>query len=316
MASRKTLVNDDDIQQDVQTVSNQKHTLDSDEEDDADYERDYLEGSDVEGEEEGVATVQDEIKITPFNMREELEEGHFDTEGNYHWSKDSDIHDNWLDNIDWVKIKENKKQKEDEDDDDDGGVDMFKDVPVFDINKSYKELLSHMNKNETINQTIIRLGKSRPKLSTAQRMKMKKLNKTDEFSEKITKISEIANEILSRTGNMDLYEMSYEAIEEKINKSSATSSSKVTEQMKRPASSDSIQLGSSKKLKTQSDSEQDLLWEYKIKLDDSELHGPFTSQQMLKLTEKAEFKDGVYVKKVGIDSSFYNSKRIDFDLYC
>ena len=38
-------------------------------------------------------------------MKEELEEGHFDTEGNYHWKKEGNIRDNWLENIDWVKVR-------------------------------------------------------------------------------------------------------------------------------------------------------------------------------------------------------------------
>lgn len=42
------------------------------------------------------------VPITPFNLKEEMEEGHFDAEGNYFIKKDADIRDNWLDNIDWV----------------------------------------------------------------------------------------------------------------------------------------------------------------------------------------------------------------------
>lgn len=49
-----------------------------------------------------------EIRITPFNMQEELEEGHFDKEGMYHWKKDKDIQDNWLENIDWCKVNKNR----------------------------------------------------------------------------------------------------------------------------------------------------------------------------------------------------------------
>lgn len=116
-----------------------KHTLDSDEEDSDDYEkwrtaqrlrwschdewggaqnaiklnllfylsifRDDLRNSDIEGEEEGSTSVQqDEIKITPFNMREELQEGHFDRDGHYHWNKEVEIKDNWMDNIEWSKV--------------------------------------------------------------------------------------------------------------------------------------------------------------------------------------------------------------------
>lgn len=64
---------------------------------------DNLNDSDIEGGEEGVGKVEDDVKITPFNMREELEEGHFDKDGHYHWNKETEIKDNWLDNIDWVK---------------------------------------------------------------------------------------------------------------------------------------------------------------------------------------------------------------------
>ena len=56
------------------------------------------------GQEEGVSGQDGEVKITPFNMKEELEEGHFDTEGNFHWDKTSLIKDNWLDNIDWIQV--------------------------------------------------------------------------------------------------------------------------------------------------------------------------------------------------------------------
>lgn len=31
-----------------------------------------------------------------------MQEGHFDSEGNYFIKKDQEIRDNWLDNIDWV----------------------------------------------------------------------------------------------------------------------------------------------------------------------------------------------------------------------
>lgn len=51
-----------------------------------------------------VATIDfDEgVRITPFNLDEEMEEGYFDSEGNYFINKDKEIKDNWLDNIDWV----------------------------------------------------------------------------------------------------------------------------------------------------------------------------------------------------------------------
>ncbi len=37
-------------------------------------------------------------------MHEEMQEGHFDTEGNYHWKKEKEVRDNWLENIEWVNV--------------------------------------------------------------------------------------------------------------------------------------------------------------------------------------------------------------------
>lgn len=56
------------------------------------------------GQEEGNVGVEEGITITPFNMKEELEEGHFDNDGMYHWKKENVVKDNWLENIDWVKV--------------------------------------------------------------------------------------------------------------------------------------------------------------------------------------------------------------------
>lgn len=42
--------------------------------------------------------------FTAFNLNEELQEGRFDKDGHYVWKKEKEIRDNWLDNIDWVKV--------------------------------------------------------------------------------------------------------------------------------------------------------------------------------------------------------------------
>jgi CD2 antigen cytoplasmic tail-binding protein 2 len=60
----------------------------------------------VEGQEEATEEYDGNIKITPFNMKEEEEEGHFDAMGSYVFDKTKeDIHDAWLDNIDWSRVK-------------------------------------------------------------------------------------------------------------------------------------------------------------------------------------------------------------------
>ncbi|KAG1968086.1 CD2 antigen cytoplasmic tail-binding protein [Pimephales promelas] len=94
----------------------EKHSLDSDEEDEGgDGENtskyDILANDDVEGQEMATIDYDEGVRITPFNLDEEMQEGYFDSEGNYFVNKEEDIRDNWLDNIDWVKIKEQPVKK-------------------------------------------------------------------------------------------------------------------------------------------------------------------------------------------------------------
>lgn len=56
----------------------------------------------VSGQEGATIDCDEGVPITPFNLEEEMQEGHFDSEGNYFIKKDEQIRDNWLDNIDWV----------------------------------------------------------------------------------------------------------------------------------------------------------------------------------------------------------------------
>lgn len=56
------------------------------------------------GAEDGPSAPETNVGFTAFNMKEELEEGHFDKQGHYLWNKEKEIRDNWLDNIDWMQV--------------------------------------------------------------------------------------------------------------------------------------------------------------------------------------------------------------------
>ena len=64
-------------------------------------------------------------------------------------------------------------------------------------------------------------------------------------------------------------------------------------------------------------SSSEVSWEYKT--DDragSRVYGPFKSTQMLEWSSGGYFGEGVMVRRLDKrDGQFYNSKRIDFDLY-
>jgi len=306
--------------------------------------RNQMHPDDIEGEEAGDERVDadEAIKFTPFNMKDELEEGHFDKDGHYHFKKGDQAHlDNWLDDIDWVKVKKEEGYKKkynvaegedisSSDDEDEAVIDPTK---RFDSSASFKEILGFMEPKENINRCLQRLNKSKLKITTAQRWKMKKQGIVDESSDKITKITGLVNEILTKTGNMNVYELTYEQILNKIkemeDKASAGSSkapeldmyaddfdSKELSKLKDPADKSVTFANDTKAAEVvDDDSEPPLMWEYKLtQNDDEEVLGPFNTQQMQKKVDSGDFKDSVYVRKVGEDR-FYSSARMDFDLY-
>lgn len=360
----------DDLVRDQQSnrPSTSKHTLDSDEEDSGDDDEaqwvwfliangagegfvvngvlfffrscryNVLDGNDIEGEEDGISRVDDEVKITPFNMKEEMEEGHFDADGHYLWKKGAEIRDNWLDNIDWVKIKNDPNYKEKKEDELKGLADSDSDdeedekAKGFDSAKTYENILGMMEPKETIKKALQRIGKKTAKLTTAQRWKMKKAGTLDDSSEKVTRLTELANEILTREGNMDIYDETYEMIQKKVNDSKSVPAkdeldmyaddfdskeqSKLKDDDPKESSSSDAQPSTSTSSNQESEKKDVLMWEYKEQQEAEQIHGPFNTEQMQKYADEGRFSSGAFVRKVGAeDSRFYSAARIDFDLY-
>ena len=66
---------------------------------------------------------------------------------------------------------------------------------------------------------------------------------------------------------------------------------------------------------TEEDEEPKLMWEYKLTQDENDkILGPFSTEQMQMKADNGDFKESVFVRKVG-ENRFYSSARIDFDLY-
>ncbi|XP_043645060.1 CD2 antigen cytoplasmic tail-binding protein 2 homolog [Drosophila teissieri] len=309
--------------QKMQEESFKKHTLDSDEEDSDDYEREYLNDSDIEGGEEGVAKVEDDVKVTPFNMKEELEEGHFDKDGHYHWNKETEAKDNWLDNIDWVKIGTQKNAFDPaKDDQNSNSSDEDKNEPAgkaFNLSMNLMKMLEFMKQGETVKMALQRLGSQRPVLTTLQRIKQKKAGIVDPKTQEISQLTELANEILSKTGNMDIYQDTYESIKAKIADLPGTSKPKVADDIDMYA--DNFETKELERSKASNDSSKpttttsEVTWEFKWSQEETEIQGPFSTEKMLKWSQEKYFKNGVYVRKCGENTNFYTSNRIDFDLY-
>uniref|UniRef100_A0A336MRW1 CSON005708 protein n=1 Tax=Culicoides sonorensis TaxID=179676 RepID=A0A336MRW1_CULSO len=148
------------------------------------------------------------------------------------------------------------------------------------------------------------------------------------------------DEILTRTGNMNVYEETFESIGQKVKDmevKEARSNPKIVKEddldmyaddfdtkeqeklVSGEPSTSKDQAGSSNQDTEQESGKDDIqMWEYKISLTDEKIHGPFNSEQMQKFVDEGKFKEPVFVRKIekgSDDKQFYTSSRIDFELY-
>jgi CD2 antigen cytoplasmic tail-binding protein 2 len=59
----------------------------------------------------------------------------------------------------------------------------------------------------------------------------------------------------------------------------------------------------------------EVMWEFKWDEKSTDIHGPHTTSQMQAWVNEGYFKNSVLVRKCGTDGQFYNSSRVDFELY-
>lgn len=267
-----------------------KHTLDSDEEDDETESEKYNLDNDLEGEEDGIARQEEDIKITPFNMKEELEEGHIDKSGMYIFHKKKDqVKDNWLDHIDSVKIVEKKSDetlKKEQDDDE-----ATKSEKQFDPIQCYKDMLSLMQEHETVQKAIQRLGKR------------SKETKDPADKEVMMKLISLADSMID-AGDMDIYGRTVSQLQYKLKEATKETMDIFAED----------EASTSQGAKVESDK---VLWQFKWEdKEDAQVHGPYSNEQMIKWNDSGYFEKGVFVRQSDKkDAPFYSSKRIDFELY-
>ena len=317
----------------MQGQGDHKHSIDSDDEEDdrkAEERFDKIKEDDIEGQEDETVTLDGEIKITPFNLKEERQEGEFSKDGDFIWNKKDELKDAWLDNIDWVKIREKSKAEKDAEEEADEAEDEAQ--SAYSELETYRTMVEMMRPGESVAKSLRRLGGNKAPMSASQRWKKKKAGAAQDPQEaenkaRMLRLTGLADTILTRSGNMEIYEETFESIMHKIK----------VEQEKKVGPKTSIPEGvddddaldmfadSLDDNSTQKESEpakpavvsieeEEVMWEFKWKEEDQEVHGPHPSQSMLDWQESGYFSDGVLVRKVGTEE-FRNSKRIDFELY-
>jgi CD2 antigen cytoplasmic tail-binding protein 2 len=170
-----------------------------------------------------------------------------------------------------------------------------------------------------------------------------------ENKEKMLRLTGLADQILTRSGNMEIYEETFESISFKIKQADekrfgaktsipedvddddaldmfADSLDDKTVGKGLPeASANGSKNGSSTVIKNGNAEAisgkkeivlDEIMWEFKWEnTEESEIHGPHTSDKMHQWQESGFFDKGVFARKVGGGGEFNTSKRIDFELY-
>lgn len=297
-----------------------KHSLDSDEEDEEEEgssKYDILASEDVEGQEAATLPSEGGVRITPFNLQEEMEEGHFDADGNYFLNEDAQIRDSWLDNIDWVKIRERppgqRSPSDSEEEDSLGQTPMSAQALL-------EGLLELLLPRETVAGALRRLG------SRGGGKGDSKGPGRPSSPQRLDRLCGLADQMVAR-GNLGVYQETRERLAMQL-KGLGCRTQGPPDSMSKPSLDMFAEEVAEEELETPTPVQRgeaespgagllDVMWEYKWEnTGDAELYGPFTSSQMQTWVNEGYFPDGVYCRKLDPPGGqFYNSKRIDFDLY-
>ncbi|KAL1379612.1 hypothetical protein pipiens_003757, partial [Culex pipiens pipiens] len=262
--------------------------------------------------------VQDKQSNRPSTSKHTLdsdEEDSGDDDGQYNVLDDNDIEgeEEGTARIDGEEKKDDAVKGLGDSDSDSDSEDGEGASKKFDASVVYQDILNMMVPKETIKKALQRIGKNNAKLTTAQRWKLKKAGKLDDSSEKVTKLTELANEILTRDGNMDIYDETYEMIQKKISDAKTSKAddgdldmyaddfdNKEKDKLKDGEHSTDQKPSTSSAAESKPEAEvakPELMWEYKEQQEAEKIHGPFTTEQMQKYAEEGRFSSGAFARK-------------------
>ncbi|EJW79834.1 hypothetical protein WUBG_09255, partial [Wuchereria bancrofti] len=306
---------EEENEDDIRKVYQSKHTLDSDEEEEVKYKK--LDVDKIDGQEEAGLEYEGNTKIMAFNMKEDLEEGHFDADGNFIFDKkETEIKDAWLDNIDWANVKaeagDQWHQKNEEDNS------TTKILGNSELKNIYKKIASMLKSNETIERALARFGKEKG-LSVAEerrkRWAAKKAGK-EYVNEKNFAVKELTGltDALVSNGEMEAYQYTLEKVQYMIQELESKAVD-VLDMFSNEAPTCSNRGESKKTDGTAKPTNNAVVWEYKLSNDDdAEIIGPVSSEEMMKLQGEGKFENGGWARKKGMQT-FYTIARLDFEIY-
>ena len=215
---------------------------------------------------------------------------------------------------------------EEEEEEDVEKEESFVELGLKEKNSLFEKMLELMKPGETVLKAIKRLGKTSGGQAVAQSASQRwsKKKNTSQQSASINEADKKALETLTSLANkfieMGFYDI-YEETYEKLKLKSAPPKKAKDEFDMFADEVDEAKLAEERASGAAGSSETEdkaVKWFYKMtNSDEAQVKGPYSSEQMLKMSENGTFpKEGVWCRKADeASTNFYNSKRIDFDLY-
>ncbi|KAF2811465.1 uncharacterized protein BDZ99DRAFT_275963 [Mytilinidion resinicola] len=271
-----------------------------------DEERDRI-GSDVDEEIGAGGKKKHAPKLDAFNMKNEGEEGRFDESGNFvRKAADPDaVHDTWLDGISKKDLKSAREAHEKREAERRQRALADDSVLTSDV---LSTLITHMEKGETVLESLQRLGKGKPKEKKKPKWQKNKRKNGDDMDldsdktaedpaetkrrEAVEAITGAADQLMTR-GQTDVYDDERE---------------KLIRQYKKDTGDDWVE---PIRAAVESGSTDTKMWEYKWSdaRDGGEKHGPYDGPTMVAWNDAGYFGEGVEFRRIG-DSEW--SRVVDF----
>ncbi|KAI8914973.1 hypothetical protein DFJ77DRAFT_42038 [Powellomyces hirtus] len=189
----------------------------------------FLKSENIEGQEwmDDVDEFSGEVKLTPFNMEEEMEEGNFDESGHYIRKRDEHlIHDSWLqgvtkDDMERARAAHERQQEQSNADE------ASEDQDISDPNHIWLKAIHLMKPGESIPKSLRRLAGNKPNQSTRNKWNKKKREadkaraeaekdpQAEDRKQALDQLTSYADKLMG-LGVLDVYENTYEQVVRKL----------------------------------------------------------------------------------------------------
>uniref|UniRef100_A0A5K3FAL8 GYF domain-containing protein n=1 Tax=Mesocestoides corti TaxID=53468 RepID=A0A5K3FAL8_MESCO len=169
-----------------------------------------------------------DVRITPFNMREELEDdGHFDASGTFIFKKTNETGDNWLEDVDWTEVRRREDEARKLPVNLEAVNEALPEITDDQQTSLYREVCELLLPKETVLRGLKRMGPTKGARGAGpQRRNWTRRRDGTTVTNKepdpvggdpagFAKLTELANDLLGG-GDFDIYQKTREVIEDLV----------------------------------------------------------------------------------------------------